>query len=222
MNFTAISAMGLILAAALSLLHFVVCRPWRFAPARSGETVGRYGRIERLIHLGSSVGFALLVVTSFLPVLTGRPLGGWLLIIHVGASPVFFLSLLAGLLVWGEDCCYSKADCDWLGMALRHPLGDPGERGATGRFDPVQKTYFWMAGVLGLVLLLTMLLSMVPLFGTQGQRLLLTIHRWAALVLLVLTVLHTYRTVLGKPGGLGALITGKVSAEWVRKYHPQS
>ena len=94
--------------------------------------------------------------------------------------------------------------------------------GQLQNFDPLQKTYLWMGGVLGLVLLVTMLLSMVPLIGSQGQHLLLDIHRWSALLLLMLTVLHTSRTVLGKPGGLSALCTGKVNAEWVKKYHPQA
>jgi formate dehydrogenase gamma subunit len=222
MNFTTVTAIGLVVAAALSVLHLVVCRPWRFAPAKSDASVKRYGLIERLIHLGTTVGFAILVITSFIPVLTGAPLDSWMLMIHVGASPVFFLSLLASLLVWGEDCCFGKTDCEWFEKTLRDPLGDPAGRPATGRFDPLQKCYFWLAGVLGLVLLVTMLLSMVTLFGTHGQETLLLIHRLCALALLMATLLHTSRTVLGKPGGLSGLITGKVNAEWVRKYHPQA
>lgn len=220
MNFTIASAYGLIIASALSLLHLIACRPWRFAPARSEVKVPRYGRIERLIHLGLTVGFLALIVTSFYPVLTQQALEGWLLMIHVGLSPLFFLSLLAALIVWGEDCCYGKVDCEWLGKRLRNPCGDPAGLPGTGRFDPLQKTYFWLAGVLGLALLVTMLLSMVPLYGTEGQEILLRIHRWCALLLLVLTVLHAYRTVLGKPGGWASLITGKVSDEWMKKYHP--
>lgn len=221
MNFTTISALGLIVAAALSVLHLIVCRPWRFAPAKSETKALRYGVIERLIHLGTTAGFLILVVTSFIPVLTGEALEGWMLMIHVGASPLFFLSLLASLLVWGEDCCFGKADCEWLTKALRDPMGDPGVRPATGRFDPLQKAYMWIAGVLCLVLMITVLVSMIRVFPAECQKSLLTIHRLCALALLMLTVLHTYRTVLGKPGGLSALCTGKVNAEWVKKYHPQ-
>lgn len=221
MNFTTITAIGMVVAVAFAVLHLVACRPWRFAPAKSDVMVKRYGLIERAIHLGLTAGFLLLVVTSFIPVLKNEQLLSWLLMIHVGLSPVFFLSLLAALFVWGEDCCFGKADCEWFAVALKDPFGDPAGRPATGRFDPLQKVYFWIAGVLGLVLLVTMLLSMVPLFGTGEQHILLDIHRWCALVLLMLTILHTSRSVLGKPGGLSALITGKVNAEWVKKYHPQ-
>jgi formate dehydrogenase gamma subunit len=222
MNFTTISAFGLIAAVALAVLHLIVCRPWRFAPAKSETKALRYGVIERLIHLGGAVGFAIMLVTSFVPVLTGKGLDGWLLMIHVGASPVFFLSVLASLLVWGEDCCFGKADCEWFSKALRDPMGDPGERPATGRFDPLQKAYMWMAGVLCLVLMATVLVSMIRIFPAECQTLLLTIHRLCALTLLMLTVLHTYRTVLGKPGGLSALCTGRVNAEWEKKFHPQA
>jgi formate dehydrogenase gamma subunit len=222
MNFTTVSAIGLIVAAALSFLHFIVCRPWRIAPAKSVATVRRYGVIERFIHLGATAGFLILIVTSFYPVLTGQTLRSWMLMIHVGASPVFFLSLLASLIAWGEDCCFSKADCEWFSRRLRNPLSDPAECPPTGRFDPPQKVYFWMAGVAGFVLLMTMLVSMIRVFGTEVQELLLVVHRWCALALLMLTVLHTYRTVLGKPGGLSALITGRVNAEWAKKFHPQA
>jgi len=221
MNFTIASAIGLIIASVLSLAHLVVFRPWRFAPAKSNVEVQRYGSIELLIHFGLSVGFLALVVTSFYPVLTGHPLESWLLMIHVGVSPVFYFSLLAALIVWGEDCCFGKADCEWMAKRLQDPLGDPAECPGTGRFDPLQKCFLWLAGVLGFVLLTTMLLSMVPLFGTEVQTLLLRIHRWSALVLMVFGVLHVYRTVLGKPGGLASLITGRVSDEWLKKYHPQ-
>ena len=138
---------------------------------------------------------------------------------HVGVAPVFYFSLLAALIVWGEDCCFGEADCKWMEHRLKDPLGDPANCPGTGRFDPIQKSYLWCAGLLGLVLLATMLLSMVPLFGTDGQELMLLIHRWAALLLLMLTIFHGYRTVVGKPGGWSCLITGHVSEEWMNRHY---
>jgi len=221
MNFTIASAIGLIAAFVISLVHLLVCRPWRFAPAKCKPDVPRYGVIELLVHLGLAAGFLGLMVTSFYPVLTGQPLHGYLLMAHVGLSPVFYFSLLGALMVWGEDCCFSKADCDWVSHRLKNPLGDPAGSPKTGRFDPLQKGFLWLSGVLGFILLVTMLLSMVPLFGTYGQELLLTLHRGAALALFMLTIFHGYRTVLGKPRGWTSLITGKVSRAWMEKYSPE-
>jgi cytochrome b subunit of formate dehydrogenase len=65
-----------------------------------------------------------------------------------------------------------------------------------------------------------MLLSMVPLFGTAGQHLMYDIHRYAALVLMVLTLWHAYITTLAKPGGLTAVLRGRVTSGWARLYHP--
>ena len=88
------------------------------------------------------------------------------------------------------------------------------------RFDAGQKLYFWFAGLATLVALLSMLLSMISLFGTAGQTLMYTVHRWSTLTLLVGTIWHAYATVLAKPGTLGALVSGYVSAAWADRFHP--
>jgi cytochrome b subunit of formate dehydrogenase len=65
-----------------------------------------------------------------------------------------------------------------------------------------------------------MLLSMVPVLDTDGQHLMYHVHRYATLVLLVLTMWHGYITTLAKPGGLTAILLGRVSRSWARRYHP--
>ena len=51
---------------------------------------------------------------------------------------------------------------------------------------------FWLLLFSGLAVCLTMLLSMLPLFGTDGLEILLDIHRYAGLLAVVALVVHLY------------------------------
>jgi formate dehydrogenase subunit gamma len=122
------------------------------------------------------------------------------------------------LLSWAADHAFARADAQWLcrGGCLSSAADLP-----AGRFDAGQKLYFWFAGAATLVALLSMLLSMIPLFGTACQALMYDVHRWSTLVLVVATIWHAYATVLAKPGTLGSLVSGFVSAAWADRFHPQ-
>ena len=62
--------------------------------------------------------------------------------------------------------------------------------------------------------------ALVGVRSTAGQEVLYEVHRWAALVLTIVTILHAYATTLGKPGTYRSMISGKVSREWASRYHP--
>jgi cytochrome b subunit of formate dehydrogenase len=59
---------------------------------------------------------------------------------------------------------------------------------------------FWVILVAGLIVIGTMILSMLPVFGTHGLELLLAIHRYAGLAVVAATVLHLYATLLPRFG----------------------
>jgi len=218
--FAVFAIAGMLGALALAILHYLVFRPWRSAPERAPKDVRRYGVWERLVHLAAGAGFLILVVTAFYPVLSNESIEGWMLMVHVGASPLFFLGVVASVLTWAEDCRFTKEDGTWLAQRLRYPFQSSSAGLPAGRFDVLQKGFFWFSAFLCLVLLVSMLLSMVQLFGPDEQVWLARLHRWTALVLVVAVILHSYRTLLAKPGGLSALFSGKVSAAWLKRYHP--
>jgi hypothetical protein len=45
---------------------------------------------------------------------------------------------------------------------------------------------------LALPVILSVVLSMFPLFGTDGQEFLLNLHRYSALLLALVAIVHTY------------------------------
>ena len=54
------------------------------------------------------------------------------------------------------------------------------------------KLAFWALMVLALPLILSIVVSMFHILGTDGQFFAMAVHRWTALVFAVVAVLHTY------------------------------
>jgi formate dehydrogenase gamma subunit len=216
--FQLLSILGLGGTLAAAALHFAIARPRRFGPP-PGEPrdLVRLNLWERLVHAALVLSFLVLLVTSFVPALQGGRMTGYLLMLHTMAGAALALSLVAMMLTWAVDCRFLRHDGEWIrqGGCCR----DKPEGLLAGRFDAAEKAYFWAAGILGASTLLTMMLSMVPLFGTTGQQVLYEIHRYSALVLVMATIGHTYRTTLAKPGTWRALLWGRVSAKWAKHYH---
>jgi cytochrome b subunit of formate dehydrogenase len=220
MRYFAICCIGCFaITAAIAVLHYLVFRPWRNAPARATADVRRYSLLELLCLHATLIGFLILAVTALIPVLESESLEGWLLMVHVGLSPIFFLGLLGAGFLFAEDCRFTCEDGEWLCQRLRHPLQSATAELPAGRFDPLQKIFFWLTATLGLVLLTSMMLSMVKLIGPEQQIWLARTHRGAALILICLTMLQVYRTLLVKPGALSALVSGRVSSAWLKRYH---
>jgi formate dehydrogenase subunit gamma len=194
------SAVILAIAILVCPIHWVLVARRRPQPGLGMKTVRRYSVWERLVHLGLLVSFTVLAFTGFYATIGwGGPMKGYTLMIHTTFGAVFAVTCGFMLLTWANDHAFGRSH---------------------GRFDCGQKLYFWLAGLLVLVALLTMLLSMINLFGTSGQALMYTLHRWATLVLLVATVWHVYATTLAKPGTLGSLVSGFVGGGWVERFHP--
>ena len=122
-----------------------------------------------LVSLLLLIALATLVVTGFLPVIiTGGPVSGLILILHVAAGPVFAMCL-AFLAIT-------------LAAKFRMQAGDAGHR---------VKWAFWLVLLFAIPLISSAILTMFPIFGTEGQHLLLHLHGYSALLLL-LTIGVTY------------------------------
>ena len=154
-------------------LHMLITRSrWKDA--------GPLNLWEKLIYLAALVSVAILGATSFGALMRFGVLDGWPLFAHMfGAGAlVALLPLLA--LTWG---------------AANHPGGAPSSQRAQDappRFFWFSKLMYWTILAGGLVVTMTMLLSMLPIFGTDGLQCLLDIHRWSGLVVVLATVFHFY------------------------------
>jgi hypothetical protein len=174
----------LICTAVLIVLHLVI------TVVRRGKPVERppWSLWEKLVYLATIVSVAGLGVTSLLAVIRFGAMHGWMLFAHMVAAGlfVFVLPLLA---------------ITWCGVnRFAAKSGSEGNGADAPRFFWLPRATFWVILAGGLVVTLTMLLSMLPLFGTEGLQSLLDVHRYTGLVVVVAMLLHLYSVVIQRLG----------------------
>ncbi len=113
-------------------------------------------------------GIAVLAFTGIGVFITGyAPMTHWVLMIHMAAAAVFALGLAAVALTWSDLC-----------------------RKNSPVIGPAAKVLYWIILFSGLIVILSGVLPMTPLFGSIGQRVLYLTHRWAAIILAAAVLLH--------------------------------
>ena len=115
----------------------------------------------------------VLAVTGFLPTLVGQNrMQGFVLLLHSMIAP-WFMAGLAGLAVaYGGLACRSADK-----MTVSNGL---------------VTSSFWALVAVALVVILSAIVSLLPLFGTTGMARLAEIHHYSSLFLLVATGFHLY------------------------------
>ena len=134
--------------------------------------------------------FLILALSAYLQVLiSGGPLSGWLLIIHVTAAPLFAVSLMLSILVWARRKLFNSQDGYYLQQLFRQQkillL-----RGSDTEFW--YKLIFWIFMISAIPAMLSIILQLYPLFGSAGMENLLIIHRYSTLILFIAAVNCTY------------------------------
>ncbi len=138
--------------------------------ATEGSRETRVGACGTLSYLLMAVGTVVLAVTGLGAVIQGKtPMTHWVLMAHASAAPVFAIGLALVSLTWAEHARFGNASTRQTGLA---------------------KALFWIILASGLVVILSGVVPMTPLFGTHGQHTLYLTHRYSAMVLAVAVVLH--------------------------------
>jgi len=156
------------------------------------------GALRKLVYLLALLCFLILAITSFYPVLVLKePIHGYWLILHATFAPVFTICLAILAVMWAGNCCFNKNDWPWLQRALGREAVNNSvvkkscpERSRGNKL--LRKICFWLIILLALPVILSIVLSMFPLFGTEGQEFLLDTHRYCALLLALVVIVHTY------------------------------
>jgi cytochrome b subunit of formate dehydrogenase len=162
---------------------------WQKRQALLAENILLFAR--RIVFLLTVLVFLLLAITGFVPLLVlGDHLTGILLVIHVTVAPLFALSLSALALLWAHRLRFLRSD----GEAVRELINNRyQEKENIIRF--AWKTCFWLVSVLSLPLMLTVILGLYPLFGTEGEEVLIRLHGYSALFLMLVAIVHLYLTI---------------------------
>ena len=180
-DFRKILPYTLLAALVLIVLHLIIFRSGR-------EAAGRLNLWDKLVYLVALGSVAVLGVTSFGAMMRFGVLEGWPLFAHMFGAGAFVTVLPLLALTW---CGANR-----FGGASR----PQSTQDASPPFFWFSKLMYWTIIAGGLVVTMTMLLSMLPLYGTDGLRYLLDIHRWSGLVVVVAAIFHFYSVVRRRIG----------------------
>lgn len=191
-----IAIIAFLITLACIVLHRIVVPSNKRLPGNStGNKLSIIGMLRILVYLAVLFCFVVLAMTGFYPTLVlGKHISGYLVMVHATFAPVFAVCLAVLAVMWSRRWRFTSGD--W-------PLFERLVRWATSAKSPVADTYdqssgfgkkisFWLIIFLALPLILSIVLSMFPLFGTHWQELLLGMHRYTALVFAMVAILHTY------------------------------
>jgi cytochrome b subunit of formate dehydrogenase len=152
------------------------------------------GILRTLVYLLALLCFVVLAVTGFYPLLVlGEHISGYPLMVHATFAPVFAICLAVLAVMWARNCRFTYRDWPWFQrfverVTLAKSADEESHRASSGLG---QKVAFWLIVFLALPLILSIVLSMFPLFGTHWQELLLGMHRYTAMVFSLVAIAHT-------------------------------
>ena len=203
--------------------HYFAVGPRHPELAGEAADIRRFSLFEQILRLAVGLSFAVLAVTGFGPaVIFHTRLAGYTLMLHCAAAGLFAVSLAVMTVVRADECRLGKHDIAWLKQWIRKCGGFCGklEDVPAGRLDAAEKLMFWSGTLLGVVVILSSVLNMYPIFSSKsGMHLLFQIHRYSTLILLIAMLKSAYWALLFKPGRWSSLIAGRVSAGWAKRHH---
>ncbi len=164
-GFAAMGIVGLILLASLGR-------------SRAAQPKSHWSPWEKLLYLLTLVSVAILAGTSFGSLLWFGEFRGWSLFAHMLGAGMFVFTLPVLAITWFEPGRFGTGRDDDQGQSQPGPL------------ERIPALLFWIVLTGGLIVSLTMLLSMLPLMGTDGLGKLLDLHYWSGLVVAVALAIH--------------------------------
>ena len=137
------------------------------------------------------LSFSVLLFTGFGPLLFGLRLHGYLLMIHATFAPVFIASVAFIAVTSAEQYAFNEIDLEQIPCPGCKP-GKPTVGCCLTDTGLGAKLGFWILLVMSLPVTLSMVLSMLPLFGPEGQDFLFQAHRWSALIFALTLIAELY------------------------------
>lgn len=200
------------------------------AEGRSGNRILRFTTNQRLAHWSTAILFSLLGITG-LVLLLGRkfliPVFGaeGFSSIAVGAKflhdylgPLFMLALTWLFILFVRDNMPSpKLDLQWLlkggGLFGKHAHAD--------RYNAGEKLWFWLATIVGLVVVISGLILDFPIFGQTRATMEFYhfVHGITAIIMIVVSFGHIYMGTAALEATFEVMKTGYCDANWAKEHH---
>ncbi len=215
---------------ALVTMFFMTRGRIRISKGFSGQTVVRFGGLDRFAHWLTAISFILLGFSGLnltfgksvlLPFIGPEAFSHVALLgklVHNYVSFAFALGLILMFVLWVKDNFPHPRDIVWLfkGGGIFGSSHPP-----AGRFNFGQKLIFWSVIVGGAGIAWSGYMLMFPFqFGdVAAMQFAGTVHGLLALILIAIIIAHIYIGSLGMQGAFSAMGSGKVDANWAREHH---
>ena len=156
------------------------------------------GAIRKLVYLLALFSFIILGITGFYPTLVkGEHISGYLIMIHATFAPILAICLAVLAVMWAGKCVFNTKDWPWLQRIIERLTLVKIEECPSDRKSFVwQKISFWLIVFLALPLIMSVILSMLPYFGTHWQEIFVFVHRYTALIFAIVVLIHTHLMVM--------------------------
>jgi len=138
----------------------------------SGPVVRRFSWIERALYIITLACAAVLAITGIGTYLFtwGEPMTGLILMLHASVAPPFVICVTLVALIWADRCQFAQEIDSGFGL--------------------LNKLLFWAMAVLALIVILSAVFPMTPVFGTHGQELLDLTHKVSSIILTIVLILQ--------------------------------
>ena len=207
----------------------------------SGRKILRWGWFDRLTHWTVAVSFVALAITG-LSMLIGKtvltPLLGkegfatWAytaIAVHNIVGPVFTVGISLMIVLWIWHNFPAKHDLTWLKMGGgMFSKGAHAEHPPAGRMNAGEKLWFWLVASVGVLVCLTGLVLVAPVFGwtlpfidtyRPEMRAASIIHAALSIGWTAVALGHIYIGTAGTEGAFEGMSTGYCSEEWAQQHH---
>ena len=188
--FRTASIAGFIVLAIMIVCHAATSKKGAVAKCKCKCGGGFFSGLRKLVALGTLACFAVLLVTGFYPkLILKETLSGYLLMIHASAAPPFAACVAAAAILWADKRRLDKNYLPWLNKLLKR---EPKSTEAPRPGELSLKVAFWVVMILAIPLIMSIVLSMLPLFGTHMQEVMADLHRYTALVVALAGIFYIY------------------------------
>ena len=170
-------------------LPAMIKTPWieRSKKAYREWFIPRYPSSQRWIYIGLAASYGYLVLSGMIFALIGVRLFGSFLLLHVALGGLFAVCLCLAVLSRARFYTWDRTDLAPANLGT-----------AAGKRKIWQIALFWIFVTSGLVLVVTALFQMLPSFSLRAQRIILAVHRYAALEIFLAGIAFLYFSLIGE------------------------
>jgi len=221
-----------VLACAAILALYFVKGPVKLHDRPTGRMLPRFSNAERIMHWTVAISFCVLGLSGLimlfgkhvlLPII-GYTLFAWLTALcknlHNFIAPFFIVSVLVMVLMWAKDNLWRSYDWAWLAKMPAFFLR--GEHHPSGRFNAMEKVWFWgFVVVLSIVVTWSGLILLFPNFDQTRSTMqeAWIWHACAAIAYIGMALGHIYMGTIGVEGAYQNMREGVTDETWAREHH---